>query len=110
SNIQAQASGFQVTEFFNGTQDLIFTSVPLAGVAAQCNASGCVLGFNVTSGVITPLTTPVIASSEAGGASGIIIDNRSSFSGASQIYFSSLLSQTCTTSGTHGGCAIQTGQ
>lgn len=110
SSSSQQASGFQVTEFFNGTQDLIFTSVPIAGVAVQCSASGCVLGFNVTSGVITALTTPVIASSEAGGASGIIIDNRSSFSGASQIYFSPLQSQTCTTSGTHGGCAIQTAQ
>jgi len=30
--------------------------------------------------------------------------------GASNIYFSTLLNQTCTTSGGTGGCAIQTSQ
>lgn len=111
--VHAQVSGFQVTEFFNGTQDLLFTSIPVAGVASPCSttpSNGCVLGFNVTSGVISPATTPVIASAEAGGASGIVIDNRSSFGGASQIYFTPLSNQTCTTSGTSGGCAIQTAQ
>ena len=111
--VHEQVSGFQVTEFFNGTQDFIFTSVPIAGVASPCASSpsnGCVLGFNVTTGVITPLTAPVIAAAENGGASGIVIDNRSAFGGASQIYFTPVLNQLCTTSGTTGGCAIQTAQ
>jgi len=109
-----EASGFQVIEFFNGTQDLIFTSVPIDGVASPCSSTpsnGCVLGFNVSSGVITSASSPVIASAEAGGTSGIVIDNRSTLiGGASQIYFTPLSNQNCATSGSTGGCAIQTAQ
>jgi hypothetical protein len=46
----------------------------------------------------------------AGGTSGIIIDNVSSMAGASQVYFTTQGNQTCTTSGTSGGCAIQASQ
>ncbi|MCU1302097.1 MAG: hypothetical protein JWQ87_2381 [Candidatus Sulfotelmatobacter sp.] len=49
----------------------------------------------------------------AGGTSGIIIDNTVSsgtLAGASQIYFSTLSNQTCATSGTTGGCAVQASQ
>jgi hypothetical protein len=46
----------------------------------------------------------------AGGTSGISIDNISTVTGASQIYFSTLSSMTCATSGTTGGCAVQTSQ
>jgi hypothetical protein len=52
------------------------------------------------------------AAAESGGTSGIIIDNVVSSGtevGASQIYFSTLGSQVCGTSGT-GGCAIQASQ
>ena len=45
----------------------------------------------------------------AGGTSGIIIDNTSALTGASQVYFSTQSDQTCGTSGT-GGCAIQASQ
>jgi hypothetical protein len=41
-----------------------------------------------------------------GGTSGIVVDNDNT--GAQNIYFSTLLNQTCTTSGGMGGCAIQT--
>ena len=49
----------------------------------------------------------------AGGTSGIVIDNTvgaATQAGASQIYFSTLSNQTCTTSGTSGGCAVQASQ
>jgi hypothetical protein len=49
----------------------------------------------------------------AGGTSGIIIDNfvsSGTLAGASQVYFSTLSNQTCATSGTTGGCAMQASQ
>ncbi|MFZ0821911.1 MAG: hypothetical protein WAM91_17745 [Candidatus Acidiferrales bacterium] len=105
------AAGLQVTEFFNGTNDLIFLSVLSFGAPASCTstlADGCVMGFDVTSGTITASTAPTAAATEAGGTSGIIIDNSSALAGASNIYFTPLASQLCTTSATTGGCAIQT--
>jgi len=48
----------------------------------------------------------------SGGTSGIIIDNTvgtGTLAGASQVYFSTLGSQTCGTSGS-GGCAVQASQ
>jgi hypothetical protein len=48
-----------------------------------------------------------------GGTSGIIIDNivgSGIEAGASQVYFSTLIDQTCTTSGGTGGCAVQASQ
>jgi hypothetical protein len=47
---------------------------------------------------------------ETGGTSGIVIDNTSSTTGASQVYFSTLTNGTCATSGTSGGCAVQASQ
>ena len=47
---------------------------------------------------------------EPGGTSGIVIDNTSSTTGASQVYFSTLSNGTCATSGTIGGCAVQASQ
>jgi hypothetical protein len=50
----------------------------------------------------------------AGGTSGIIIDNTSSATGASQVYFSTLSSQSCVGNGSAGigtgGCAVQASQ
>jgi len=47
----------------------------------------------------------------AGGTSGIVIDNTvETLTGASQVYFSTLSDQTCSTSGTTGGCAVQASQ
>jgi hypothetical protein len=109
------AAGLQVAEFDNGTNDYIFLSVLAFGVPAgsgECGTSslsnGCVIGFDVTSGTITGSTTPTGAAPAAGGTSGIVVDNGAA--GASNIYFSTLLNQTCTTSGGNGGCAIQTTQ
>jgi hypothetical protein len=52
--------------------------------------------------------------SAAGGTSGIVVDNSSATGGASQVYFTPLLDQTCTGAGGvgtgPGGCAIQASQ
>jgi hypothetical protein len=56
-------------------------------------------------------STGTFALSAAGGTSGIIIDNTvGTLAGASQVYFSTLSDQSCATSGTTGGCAVQASQ
>ena len=108
------AAGLQLTEIFTGTNDYIFTSVLGYGTPAACTSSltiGCVMGFDVTSGTITTSTLPTGATSEAGGTSGIGIDNTvTGLAGASNIYFTPLANQACSTSGGTGGCAIQISQ
>jgi hypothetical protein len=109
------AAGLSVTEFFNGSIDYIFLSTIAFSNYLGCGATpnisiGCVVGFNVTSGSISPLTLPTGSSPAAGGASGIIIDNAGSATGESNIYFSALSNQTCATSGGSSGCAIQIAQ
>lgn len=109
------AAGLQVTESFTGTNDFIFVSVLTFGGPAGCGAAslanGCVMGFNVTSGTINGSTATTGATAEAGGTSGIVIDNVASVpAGASNIYYSPLSNQTCPTSGGTGGCAIQISQ
>lgn len=101
--------GLSVTEIVNGAHDYIFLSVLSDGFPSGCGGGGCVIGYDVASGTISGSTTPAFAVPETNGTSGIIIDNTSSFSGASQIYFTPLGSQACGTSGT-GRCAIQLGQ
>jgi hypothetical protein len=72
-------------------------------------------GATVTDGSVVWInagTLPVDGLPAAGGASGIIIDNvvpSGTLAGASQVYFSTLGNQACTTGGT-GGCAIQASQ
>jgi hypothetical protein len=86
------------------------------------NSGGSLPTWNTTVGGTTADSTltwtnegPVSASglASAGGTSGIIIDNfvsSGTLPGASQVYFSTLTNQTCATSGTTGGCAMQASQ
>lgn len=56
---------------------------------------------------------PTAALPAAGGTTGIVMDNivsSGTLAGASQVYFSTLGNQTCTTSGGTGGCAVQASQ
>jgi hypothetical protein len=114
-----------VTEFFNSSDttggihstgtDLIFLSVTNFGNTAapvNCPANtGCLVSFDVTSGAtITSLTATLAAAHEAGGTSGIIVDGSSASVGASQVYFTTLGSGSCVTSGGTGGCAVQASQ
>ncbi len=107
------SAGLQVAEVYTGSKDYIFLSVLSFGAPAGCSSSladGCVMGFDVTSASISSATTPTGATAEAGGASGIIVDNTSNFGGASNIYYTPLADQACPTSGGTGGCAIQISQ
>ncbi len=107
------SAGLQVTEIYTGSKDYIFLSVLSFGAPSGCASSlsnGCIMGFDVTSASISPATTPTGATAEAGGTSGIIVDNTSAFGGASNIYYTPLAGQTCPTSGATGGCAIQISQ
>ena len=99
-----------VTEFYNtaAAADYIFLSVE--GAYQGCTQdTGCVFGFNVTSGAVP--TAPTAGTGEAGGTSAIVIDNAGAASGTSQIYFTTLSNTgTCATSGGTGLCAVQTSQ
>ena len=114
-----------VTEFFNSSNksggthpagtDLIFLSVTALGKQAApvgCTSNtGCLMSFDVTSGAtITSSTAASATINEAGGTSGIIVDGSSASVGASQVYFTPLASESCVTSGTSGGCAVQASQ
>jgi hypothetical protein len=109
------AAGLDVSEFFNGTKDYVFLSTIAFSNYSGCGTTpsiniGCVVGFDVTSGLISSSTLPTGSSPAAGGASGIVVDNSGSGPGESNIYFSALANQTCTTSGGSSGCAIQIAQ
>src|SRR5208337_2412015 len=84
-----------VTEFENGATDRAYLSVRASGKTAapiSCpTAAGCLMSF--TLGTTLPVTTPAGTTgtaTETGGTSGIVIDNSSTTTGASQIYFSTL--------------------
>jgi len=73
-----------------------------------------IVGASTTDGTETWTNLGSIATvalPAAGGTSGIVIDNTvQALPGASQVYFSTLSNQTCATSGTIGGCAVQASQ
>jgi hypothetical protein len=61
----------------------------------------------------TNIGIPYSVLASKGGTSGIIIDNlvgSGTPTGGSQVYFSTLANQSCTTSGGTGGCAVQASQ
>jgi hypothetical protein len=95
------AGGLQVTEFYTGTNDYIFAG---ALMALTSPTIGLVSGFDVTSGTISPSTSATGTILAQGGPSGIVVDN--SLATAQNIYYSTTLNSSCTTSGT-GGCAVQ---
>lgn len=117
----AAATCSPVTEIFGSggtTDDYIFLSVTAngnVGDGGTCTGA-CLYNFVVsTNGTTT--TTPAAATAglaTTGGSSGIIMDNISTTTGASQIYFSSLSNETCAGNGTTGngtgGCAVQASQ
>jgi len=105
-----------ITEFNNTStnNDRIFLSVTGSAITGDLQikcpaASGCIMSFDVDNPMST--STPTSGTGTvAGGTSAIVIDNASSAGGASQVYFTPLSDQVCTTSGGMGGCAIQASQ
>lgn len=73
-------------------------------------------GLTTTDNAVTWIeggNLPTAAYQANGGTSAIIMDNvvaPGTMAGASQVYFSTLTNQACTTSGTTGGCAVQAAQ
>ncbi|MGC9951195.1 MAG: hypothetical protein ABSF64_32975 [Bryobacteraceae bacterium] len=96
------AGGLQVTEFYTGTNDYVFAG---ALMATTTPTVGLVSGFDVTAGTVSPSTTATGTILAQGGPSGIVVDN--SLATAQNIYYSTTLNASCTTSGS-GGCAVQT--
>ncbi len=95
------AGGLQVTEFYTGTNDYIFAG---ALMALSNPSVGLVSGFDVTAGTISAGTSATGTIAAQGGPSGVVVDNSLSY--AQNIYYSTTLNSTCTTSGS-GGCAVQ---
>jgi hypothetical protein len=84
-----------ITEVMNGANEYIYVSVSYLGNKTGCTLSCIYMLRTVSGGVAVPwtTTTPVVAGLPApGGTSGIIVDNISSTTGASQIYYSTLTS------------------
>jgi hypothetical protein len=100
------ADSSSVTEFYNASlqKDFIFV-----GVTDHCIAStgggtaGCVMSLDITRGFPT-VNANSTALAAAGGTSGIIVDNDSSHTGASSIYYATKTGATlvkATQSGLH---------
>jgi len=122
-NIASATAGCSpLTEFYNanatgGAKDWIFLNTQASAVTASpinCPAaSGCIMSFDVTSGLAISTSTATTARANvAGGASGLVIDNSATAAGESEVYFTPLATGTCTTTSAQGigGCAIQASQ
>jgi hypothetical protein len=93
-------------------QDYLYVSIPAGGLGSICTGA-CLANFLVTTGSTTlPGTTATIT--EAGGTTGIVVDNYLTGTDESNIYFSTLKNQGCTGNGTSGSgpgiCAVQASQ
>jgi len=90
-----------VTEFFNSgsSVDWLFMSVTASGNLTGCTGA-CVYSFNINS---TP-SSNTAGLAATGGSSGIIVDNASTQTGASQVYYSTVPATTAT------GSAVQAAQ
>jgi hypothetical protein len=94
-----------LTEIFNPNigsgSDLLFLGVDNNGfgttATTTCDDAACIMSFNITGGAV-PLGTDELTTTNLGshGISGLIIDNVSSTTNASQIYFSNLNNSTAT--------------
>ena len=111
----AAAACSPVTEFYGsngGTNDYIFASVTAHGNAGAGCSGSCLYNFIVSTDGVTESTPSAAAASvaAAGGTSGIIVDNDlPTADGESQIYYTTLSTQSCTNNGvaTTGNCAVQ---
>jgi len=83
------ADSSPVTEFYNATllKDYIFVGVTNNCIATtNGGTSGCVMSLDITSGFPT-INAGTTALAAAGGTSGIVVDNDSSLTEASSIYY-----------------------
>lgn len=100
-----------ITEIQTATTDDFFLSVQTNGNLNHCTGA-CLYSFALTGQTFPGNSTAgfqTIAGT-AGSTSGLSIDNVFSATGASNIYFTPLGDQACTTVGGTGGCATQASQ
>ena len=76
-----------ITEIMNGANDYLFVSVTAGGNDTGCTGA-CVYMYNLTGLTWGTGAVANAGIAAAGGASGIIVDNISSTTGASQVYYS----------------------
>ena len=82
-----------LTEYYNSGQgiDWLFASVGGSGSAVCGFSHGCIESFNITSGTFPGADTAENSTGfNTSGTTGIIIDNPSTVTGASQIYFGNI--------------------
>ena len=83
------ADSAPVTEFYNSTlgEDFLFAAVTNDCVATTSGGTaGCIMSLNITSGFPT-VGASTVALAATGGATGIIVDNNSSATQASSVYY-----------------------
>jgi len=96
-----QADCTPLAEVFNpnilisGTtgHDLLFLGVKNNGAPTGCNGGACIMTFDITSGAVptAPIATfPLATGTTLLGTSGFVIDNVSTTTGGSQVYFGNL--------------------
>ena len=104
-----------------GTNDYIYLSVSNTGTSmgSPACAGACLYNFIVatggtatTPGTLSAPTTATAGLAAANGTTGIIIDNTAATNGESQIYYTTMSTQSCANAGTTttGNCAVQTSQ
>ncbi len=98
-----------LTEFDNGTSDMLFFGVGSATKTSYIESSTITSSLAAPNCTNTPTSTCVISPTALGGTSGIVIDNQLS-NGGTNIYFSTLATgsttgEICTISGAH--CAVK---
>jgi len=95
-----------MTSFFNtsASKDWLFFSVQTGCNATGGGSAGCVMSFDITSGFPA---AAIQGRPEAGGTSGIVVDNVSTQPQASSIYFTTLGNTTCGDGVSGGGCAVK---
>ena len=101
-------------KILDGNNNIEF--VTTAGTSGASVTFNTAAGGTTTDGTVTWTNLGALGTAAmpaAGGTSGIIVDNTvgsGTLAGASQVYFSTLADQTCGTSPTPGGCAVQASQ
>jgi hypothetical protein len=85
-------------------KDQLFFGVQNGCLASGGGTGGCIMSFDITTGFPSASSA---ARPEAGGTSGIVVDNISAAAQASNIYFTTLSDTTCGDSVSGGGCAVK---
>lgn len=111
STVSDTAGCSPVTEFYDGTNDWVYISVAANGNGTGCTGA-CLYNYKVATATSGTATAGQL---EAGGTSGIVVDNNSTTqTGAKQIYYTTRGGQNCTGNGSTGSgfgiCAIQASQ